>query len=197
MEFLARSSRAVWWSFAFAGIAAIVAAAAAGAALIAPLVAIGAWQLASGIAILAALVRSPDGVRAGIPFAGVALVSIVLGAAGIVLQGEGTQVALLMTGLWSVVAGASLLAVSSILMARRIADPVLRLIAYAAIIVGVVSSSATAFGLGSNPAAPAAALVVVGVVMVLASRRLRVLPDDPPEVVSKREQRRRERAGGA
>lgn len=197
MDFLARSSRSVWWAFALAGGAALVAVPVAWTEIVAPLVVIGGWLLVSGVAILAALVRSPDGVRGGIPFAGVGAISVVLGLAGVILQGEGTQVALMMIALWSVVAGAALLAVSSVLMARGVSDPVLRLLAWVAIGIGVVASSGIVFGLGTQAAAPAAAMVAVGVVAIVASLRLRVLPDEPPEVLSKREQRRRERAGDA
>lgn len=196
MESLARSSRAVWWAFTFAGGAAIVAAAASLSAIVgAPFVA-GVWQLASGVALVAALLRSPGGFREGIPFAGVAIVSLLLGIAGVVLQSEGTAVALVMVGIWAVVAGAAFLAVSSIALARHVPDAGLRVIAWATIGVGIATSSAPVFGFGSEPLASVAALVAVGVVSLVAATRLRIIPDEAPAALSKREQRRRERGAG-
>jgi len=193
MESLARSSRAVWWAFTFAGGAAIVAAAVALTAFVGAPFAAGVWLLASGVVLLVALVRSPGGIREGIPFAGVALVSLLLGIAGVVLPREGTAVALVMIGIWAVVAGAAFLAISSIALARRVSDAGLRVIAWATIGVGIATSTAPVFGFGSEPLAAVAALVAAGVVGIVAATRLRIMPDEAPPVLSKREQRRRER----
>jgi FtsH-binding integral membrane protein len=196
MESLARSSRAVWWAFTVAGAGAIVAAAIAVTGVVGAPFAAGLWLLATAVVLLVALVRSPGGVREGIPFAGVALVSLLLGIAGVVLPREGTSVALVMIGIWAVVAGAAFLAISSIALARRVPDAGLRVIAWATIGVGIATSSAPVFGFGSEPLAAVAALVAVGVVGLVAATRLRIMPDEAPPAVSKREQRRRERGAG-
>jgi hypothetical protein len=193
MESLARSSRAVWWAFTFAGAAAIVAAAVALVGIVGAPFAAGVWQLATATVLIVALRRSPGGIREGIPFAAVALVSLLLGLAGVVLPREGTAVALVMTGIWAVVAGAAFLAVSSIALARHVPDAGLRVIAWATIGVGIATSSAPVFGFGSEPLAAVAALVAAGVVGIVAATRLRIMPDEAPAALSKREQRRRER----
>ena len=193
MESLARSSRAVWWAFTFAGGAAFVAAAVALTAFVGAPFAAGVWLLATGVVLLVALVRSPGGIREGIPFAGVALVSLLLGIAGVVLPREGTAVALVMIGIWAVVAGAAFLAISSIALARHVPDAGLRVIAWATIGVGIATSTVPVFGFGSEPLAAVAALVAAGVVGIVAATRLRIMPDEAPPVLSKREQRRRER----
>ena len=193
MESLARSSRAVWWAFTFAGAAAIAAAAIALSGVVGAPFAAGVWQLASAAVLLVALRRSPGGIREGIPFAGLALVSLLLGIAGVVLPREGTAVALVMIGIWAVVAGAAFLAISSIALARHVPDAGLRVIAWATIAVGIVTSSAPVFGFGSEPLAPVAALVAIGAVSLVAATRLRIMPDEAPPALSKREQRRRER----
>jgi hypothetical protein len=196
MESLARSSRAVWWAFTFAGGAAIVAAAVALVGIVGAPFAAGIWQLATAIVLIVALRRSPGGIREGIPFAAVALVSLLLGLAGVVLPREGTAVALVMIGIWAVVAGAAFLAVSSIALARHVPDAGLRVIAWATIGVGIATSSAPVFGFGSEPLAAVAALVAAGVVAIVAATRLRIMPDEAPAALSKREQRRRERGTG-
>lgn len=196
MEPFARTSRAVWWAFAGAGAAAMVAAAAVGLALAPALVATGAWQLTSSVLMAIAIARGP-GLRPAVPFLGVTAAGAVFGLIGLLASGGDERVALIVIGIWSVLAGAGCLAVSRFARAFRVPDGGLYSSAWLSIGVGVAASTLPAFGLGGIVAVPAAALAATGFATILSATRLRTLPDSAPPVLSKREQRRRERGGQA
>lgn len=193
MEPYARTSRAVWWAFAGAGAVALAAAAAVGAALAPALAVTGAWQLTSSALLAIAIARGP-GLRPAVPFLGVPVAGTILGLAGLLLPGGVEGLALILIGIWSVLAGAGCMAVARMARAFRVPDGGLYNSAWLAIGVGVAASTLPAFGLGGVAAVPAAALAAIGFVTILAANRLRILPDEAPPVLSKREQRRRERS---
>ena len=188
--------RSVWWAFALAGVIALVAAAAAALQVApAPLI-VGVWQLAAGTLLVVALVRAKVGIAQAMPFIGLAVGGVVLGAVGILMPSLDARISLIAIGIWAVLAGAGFLAVARLAAAQHVVDISLLRIAWATIATGVVVSTFPAFGLGNSPLVPAAALTITGAVTVAASLRLRVMPDEAPAEVSKREARRRERAGG-
>jgi hypothetical protein len=196
MEPFARTSRAVWWAFAGAGVLALVAAAAVGLALAPALVATGAWQLTSSILMAIAIARAP-GLRPAVPFVGVIAAGTIFGLAGLLAHGGDERIALIVIGIWSVLAGAGCLAISRFARAFRVPDGGLYSSAWLSIGVGVAASTLPAFGLGGTAAVPAAALTATGFAVILNATRLRTMPDSAPAVLSKREQRRRERGGQA
>jgi hypothetical protein len=132
-----------------------------------------------------------------VPFLGVTAAGVVFGLAGLLLPGGDERIALVVIGIWSVLAGAGCLTVSRFARAFRVPDGGLYRSAWLSIAVGVAASTLPAFGLGGIAAVPAAALAATGFAAILASTRLRTLPDSAPPAVSKREQRRRERGGQA
>lgn len=186
--------RSVWWAFGLAGAIALVAAAAAALQVASAPLIVGVWQLAAGTLLLIALVRAPIGIAQAMPFIGVAVGGVVLGAVGILLPSLDPRISLIAIGIWAVLAGAGFLAVARLAAAQHVVDVSLLRMAWAAIATGVVVSTFPAFGLGNSPLAPAAALAITGAVTIAASLRLRVMPDEAPAEVSKREARRRERA---
>lgn len=195
MQSIARMCRSVWWAFAAAGLIALVAAAASALQLAPVLLVTGSWQLASGVALLAAAVRVPGGIRQAIPILGAAVAGIVLGVAVALLPAGDPSVALSIIGIWVFVTGAGYLAIARIAGALRIPDGGLYPISWAAIATGIVVSTLPVFGLGNATLAPAAALAITGAITIAASLRLRVMPDEAPPVLSNREARRRERTG--
>jgi hypothetical protein len=203
MQPYARMCRSIWWAFAAAG---VIALAAAGTTALqvapAPFVT-GVWQLLSGLVLFAALLRAPGGLaRAsgglmrGLPFLGAATGGVILGALGVFLPSSDPRISLLAIGIWSVLAGAGYLAISSLARRFRVPDGGLYVIAWAGIAVGIGVSTLPAWGLGNASLAPAAALAATGAVSIAAALRLRVLPDEAPAALSNREARRRERGQG-
>lgn len=203
MQLIAVMCRSVWWGFAAAGGIGFVAAGAAAAQLAPAPFITGAWQLTAGLLLLVALLRAPGGIRRStgglmraLPFLGVAVGGILLGAFGVLLPSSDPRISLLAIGIWSVLAGAGYLAVASIARAARVPDGGLYVVAWAAIAAGIGVSTLPAWGLGNAALAPAAALAIVAIVTIVASLRLRAFPDAAPPVLSKREARRRQRSGG-
>jgi hypothetical protein len=194
MEPLARSANILWWAFAAAGSLALAAAVVVLAGVATVALVTGAWQLATGIGILVAILRGP-GLRAALPFFAPAVAGVLLGIAALLLPEDDPRISLIAVGIWAVLAGAGYLTVARVARAYGVPDGGLYLVAWASIGIGVIATTVPAFTLGASAAAVAAALAASGVVTLLASQRMRVLPGAPPPVVSKREQRRRERAG--
>jgi hypothetical protein len=186
--------RSVWWAFAFAGAVALVAGAAAALQVASAPLVVGVWQLAAGMALVIALVRARIGIALAIPFLGVTVGGLVLGAVGVLLPSLDPRISLIAIGLWAVLAGAGLLAVVQLAAAQHVVDISLLRIAWATIVTGVIVSTFPAFGLGNSPLAPAAGLAITGALTIAASLRLRVMPDEAPALLSNREARRRERA---
>jgi hypothetical protein len=195
--------RSVWWAFAATGVLALVAAVAAALQLAPAPFATGVWQLAGGLLLLAALLRSPGGMsRASgglmraLPFVGAAVGGVLLGAFGVLLPSSDPRISMLAIGIWSVLAGAGYLAISSLARKFRVPDGGLSVIAWIGIAVGAGVSTLPAWGLGNAALAPAVGLALTGGITIAAALRLRVLPDEAPPVLSKREARRRDRAVG-
>jgi hypothetical protein len=186
--------RSVWWALAFAGVIALVAAAAAALQVASAPLIVGAWELAAGTALVIALVRAPVGMAQAMPFIGVAVGGVALGAVCLLLPSLDPRISLIAIGIWAVLAGAGFLAVARLAATQHVVDVSLLRIAWATIVMGVVVSTFPAFGLGNSPLAPAAGLAITGALTIAASLRLRVMPDEAPVEVSKREARRRERA---
>jgi hypothetical protein len=186
--------RSVWWAFAFAGAVALVAGAAAALQVASAPLVVGVWQLAAGMALVIALVRARIGIALAIPFLGVTVGGLVLGAVGVLLPSLDPRISLIAIGLWAVLAGAGLLAVVQLAAAQHVVDISLLRIAWATIVTGIIVSTFPAFGLGNSPLAPAAGLAITGALTIAASLRLRVMPDEAPALLSNREARRRERA---
>lgn len=195
MEPLARTCRAIWWSFAAAGAVALGAAVVAALDLVPATRVTGAWELFAGAIVAVAIIRGP-GARQSIPFLGAAGFGIFLGLAAVVASAADDRLALIAIGIWAVVAGAGYLSVARIARLTGQPDGGLYVIAWTSIGVGIVTSTLPVFNLGSTPLVVGAALAATGVVTLVASQRLRHMPAEAPEVLSKREQRRRERAGG-
>jgi hypothetical protein len=186
--------RSVWWAFAFTGVIAFVAALAAALQVASAPLIVGAWQLAAGTALVISLVRARVGIAQAMPFVGVAVGGVMLGAFGLLLPSLDPRISLIAIGIWAVLAGAGFLAVARLAAAQHVVDVSLLRIAWAAIATGIVVSTFPAFGLGNSPLAPAAALAMTGALTIAASLRLRVMPDEAPATLSNREARRRERA---
>jgi hypothetical protein len=186
--------RSVWWAFAFAGAVALVAGAAAALQVASAPLVVGVWQLAAGMALVIALIRARIGIALAIPFLGVTVGGLVLGAVGVLLPSLDPRISLIAIGLWAVLAGAGLLAVVQLAAAQHVVDISLLRIAWATIVTGIIVSTFPAFGLGNSPLAPAAGLAITGALTIAASLRLRVMPDEAPALLSNREARRRERA---
>jgi hypothetical protein len=187
--------RSVWWAFALAGVLALVAAPAAALQVApAPLI-VGAWQLVAGAFLVIALVRAPVGIAEALPFVGLAVGGVLLGAFGVLLPSQDARISLIAIGIWAVLAGAGLLAVVRLAATQGVVDNRLYQIAWATIAAGVVVSTFPAFGLGNSPLAPAAALAITGALTVAASLRLRVMPDEAPAALSARKAGRGDRAG--
>ncbi len=203
MQPYARMCHSVWWAFAAAGAIALVAAGAAALAVAPAPFLVGVWQLAGGAILLVALLRAPGGIRRSsgglmrsLPFLGAAVGGIILGLFGVLLPSSDPRISLLAIGIWSVLAGAGYLAISSLARGFRVPDGGLSMLAWAGIAVGVGVSTLPAWGLGNAALAPAAALAATGAVTIAAALRLRDLPEEAPPVISKREARRQERTGG-
>jgi hypothetical protein len=193
MQSIAQVCRSVWWSYAAAGAIALVAAAIVALQVVSAPFGTGAWQLAGGLLIVVAVFRAPGGIRQAAPLFGAGAAGVVLGVAGILIPALDPRVSLVAIGIWSLVAGASYLAVARVIRAFRVPDGGLYNLAWASIGVGIVASTAAAFGLGGSVLAPPAALAVTGVVTIAAALRLRDVADEAPAVLSHRAQRRAER----
>lgn len=192
---IAQMCRSVWWAFAAAGAAALVAAALVMPGLVTAPLGAAAWQALAGVLLFVAAVRAPGGVSRALPFLGSAGTGVVLGGMGLLVPTLDPRISLIGIGIWGVVAAAGYLAVARIARAFRIPDGGLFNVAWLGLAIGVAVSTLPAFGLGASALAPAAALAATGAISILAAGRLRVLPDEAPPVLSGREARRRERAG--
>jgi len=195
VELIARTARWMWWAVAVAAAGAIVAAAAVAATLVDPVLAVGAWLLVGGAVVLAAGLRAPDGFRSAVPFAGGGIASLLLGLVAFLLPGTAAGSAIVATGLWVLILGATCLSVSRIGAALGIPDGGLSLVAWAAILVGIVISTLPVFTRGAAELGAAIALVAAGTIGLLAAQRLRVLPQEARPAISRREARRQERQG--
>jgi len=195
VDSIPRTSRSLWWTIAVAGIGALVAAAVVALELVAPVPAVGAWLIVAGAVVLAASLRAPDGFRAALTFAGGAILALLLGIVSLLVPAGEAGAAIVAVGLWILILGAGCLAVSRVSVALHVPDGGLSLVAWAAILAGIVISTLPVFGRGWTTPAAAAALAVTGVIAILAALRLRVLPDEAPPALSKREARRRDRQG--
>jgi hypothetical protein len=183
--------RSVWWAFAAAGSIALVAAVAAALQPVSAPAFTGAWQLAAGVLLLLASVRSPGGIPKAMPFFGTAAAGVVLGIVGVLLPAPDSQIGLVAIGIWSLLAGAGYLAISRIARAFRVRDGGLMVIAWAGVATGIAVSTMAVFKLGSSTLAVPAALAITGAVTIAAATRLRELPDEAPPILSNRELRRR------
>ena len=106
------------------------------------------------------------------PLLGAAVGGILLGAFGVLLPSSDPRISLLAIGIWSVLAGAGYLAISSLARGFRVPDGGLYVIAWAGIAVGIGVSTLPAWGLGKPALAPVAALAAVGAVTIAAASRL-------------------------
>jgi hypothetical protein len=195
VELIARTARWMWWAVAVAAAGAFVAAAVIAPDLVDPVLAVGAWLLVGGAVVLGAGLRAPDGFRSAIPFAGGGIASLLLGLVAFVLPGTAAGSAIVATGLWVLILGATCLSVSRIGAALGIPDGGLALVAWAAIMLGIVISTLPIFTRGAAELGAGIALVAAGTIGLLAAQRLRVLPQEPRPAISRREARRQERQG--
>lgn len=195
MELIARTARWMWWAVAVAAAGAFVAAAVVAPDLVDPVLAVGAWLLVGGAVVLGAGLRAPDGFRSAVPFAGGGIAALLLGLVAFLLPGTAAGSAIVATGLWVLILGATCLSVSRIGAALGIPDGGLSLVAWTAILAGIVISTLPVFTSGAANVASAIALVVAGTIGLLAALRLRVLPQEARPVISRREARRQERQG--
>jgi hypothetical protein len=190
---IAQMCRSVWWAFAAAGAAALVAAAVVAIGLVTAPQGAAAWQTLAGVLLFVAAFRAPGGVGRALPFLGAAAAGLVLGGAGLLVPTLDPRISLIGIGIWGVVAGAGYLAVARFARAFRVPDGGLFNIAWFGLAVGIAVSTLPAFGLGASTLAPMGALAATGAISILASVRLRVLADEAPAVLSRREARRRQR----
>lgn len=195
MDAIPRTSRSLWWTIAVAGIGALVTAAVVALELVAPVSAVGVWLIVAGAVVLAASLRAPDGFRAALTFAGGAILAILLGIVSLLLPAGEAAAAIVAVGLWILILGAGCLAVSRVSVALHVPDGGLSLVAWAAILAGIVISTLPVFGRGWTTPAAAGALAVSGILAIVAAMRLRALPLEAPPVLSKREARRQQRQG--
>jgi len=193
VDLIPRASRTIWWAIAVAGVGAIATAAVVVLEIVAPVPAVGAWLIVAGSVVLVASLRAPEGFRAALTFAGGAILSLLLGIVSLLLPAGEAAAAIVAVGLWILILGAGCLAVSRVSIALRIPDGGLSLVAWAAILAGIVISTLPIFGRGWTTPAAAAALAVTGALAIVAALRLRVLPVEAPPELSKREARRQER----
>lgn len=193
MDSIPRTSRRLWWTIAVAGIGALVAAAVVALELVAPVPAVGAWLIVAGAVVLAASLRAPDGFRAALTFAGGAILALLLGIVSLLLPAGEAGAAIVAVGIWILILGTGCLAVSRVSVALHVPDGGLSLVAWAAILAGIVISTLPVFGRGWTTPAAAGALAVSGILAIVAAMRLRALALEAPPVLSKRETRRRER----
>ena len=193
MDSIPRASRTIWWTIAVAGVGALATSVVVALNLVAPVPAVGAWLIVAGAVVLAASLRSPEGFRAALTFAGGAILSLLLGIVSFLLPAGEPAAAIVMVGLWILILGAGCLAVSRVSVALHMPDGGLNLVAWAAILAGIVISTLPVFGRGWTIPAAAAALAVTGAIAIVAALRLRALPGEAPPTLSKREARRQER----
>lgn len=195
MELIARTARWMWWAVAVAAAGAFVAAAVVVPDLVDPILAVGAWLLAGGAVVIGAGLRAPEGFRSAVPFAGGGIAALLLGAVAFLLPGTAAGSAIVATGLWVLILGATCLSVSRIGAALGIPDGGLSVVAWAAILTGIVISTLPVFTRGAANLGVGIALVAAGTIGLLAAWRLRVLPQEPRKVISRREARREMRQG--